>query len=91
MGTTFGTVSFLVIIITVPVSSNGGRPALPHICDTLNCIGNVSCFEENLKATIACTRFAYDTAFAKAVVCSKMRNNHALCYYNAKYNIRQAI
>jgi len=26
------TVSFLVIIIIVPVSSNGGRPALPHIC-----------------------------------------------------------
>lgn len=26
------TVSLLVIIIIVPVSSNGGRPALPHIC-----------------------------------------------------------
>lgn len=26
------TVSFLVMIITVPVSSNGGRPALPLIC-----------------------------------------------------------
>lgn len=26
------TVSLLVIIITIPVSSNGGRPALPHIC-----------------------------------------------------------
>lgn len=26
------TVSLLVIIMTIPVSSNGGRPALPHIC-----------------------------------------------------------
>lgn len=26
------TVSLLVMIMTIPVSSNGGRPALPHIC-----------------------------------------------------------
>lgn len=26
------TVSLLVMIMTMPVSSNGGRPALPHIC-----------------------------------------------------------
>jgi hypothetical protein len=26
------TVSLLVMIITMPVSSNGGRPALPDIC-----------------------------------------------------------